>query len=136
MPLTSAPRAPPSFLTWIDDISRTLPDVLAQELERARARELRALGVIRAALIAVEAVAGRVDEGLRARVLRRGLLRGVDRDRLIGLAPVEHDRALRFFAGVAGDAAAVVAHGARQAREARRRHPRDRPAPAVADDAD
>src|SRR5439155_8381376 len=90
-------------------LTRRSPDVLAKELERARARELRALGVIRATLVAVEAVAGRVDEGLRARVLRRGLLRRVDRDRLIGLAPVEHHRALRLFAGVVRDSAAVVA---------------------------
>src|ERR1700740_3164146 len=99
-------------------------DVLAQKLERARARELRALGVIRPALVAVEAVAGRIDEGLRAGVLRRGFLRGLDRDRLIGLAPVERPRALRFFARVVRDAAAVVAHGASEAREPRCRHPR------------
>src|SRR5712691_11039051 len=49
---------------------------------------------------------------------------------------MEHHRALRLLAGIVRDAAAVVAHGARQAFEARRRHPRHRPAPAVADDAD
>src|SRR5436309_2087559 len=92
--------------------------MLAQELQRARARELRALRVVRAALVAVEAVARRVDEGLRARVLRRGLLRRFDRDRLIGLAPVERHRALRLFTGVVRDSAAVVAHGAGEAREA------------------
>src|SRR5207302_10799367 len=85
----SAPSV--SLPSWIDDIAltplrRDLPDVLSQEFQRARARELRALGVVGAALVAVEAVTGRIHEGLRARVLRRGLLRGVDRDRLIGLA--------------------------------------------------
>src|SRR3989442_7102531 len=97
--------------------------MLAQDLERARARELGALGVVRAALVAVEAVPRRIGEGLRARVLRRGLLRGVDRDRLVGLTPMEHHRAFRFFAGVGWDSAVVVAHDAPQVPEPRLPYP-------------
>src|SRR5262245_58522451 len=88
----------------------TLADVLLQKLQRARARELGALGVVRAPLVTVEAVPRGIDERGHFLVLALELLHAVDRDRLVGLAPMAHHRTLGLLARVGGDAAAVVGH--------------------------
>src|SRR5215475_15783315 len=80
-----------------------LPDVLPQEREGALARELRALGVVRATLVAVEPVTGGIDVERLRRLRLADLLDVGHRDLLVGLAEMEHHRAARSFAGDLSD---------------------------------
>src|SRR5205085_6564267 len=113
-----------------------LPDVLFQELDRALHRLVGARLVVRGALVAVEAVAGRVHELLQVRVLLLDLLPMLLGDRRIRLAPMEDHRALRLLGRGIRDATAVVRDRRGDAVDARGRQPRHRAAEAVADDAD
>src|SRR5205809_2835595 len=113
-----------------------LPDVLLQELDRALHRLVGARLVVRGALVAVEAVAGRVHVLLQVRMVLFDLLPVLLRDRRVRLAPVEDHRALRLLGRGIRDAAAVVRDRRRDAVDARGRQPRHRAAEAVADDAD
>ena len=86
-----------------------LAGVLAQEVERALARQPCARLVVARARVAVEAVPGGID------VHRDLWMGGGDavpvllRDRRIGVAEVEQHRAAGPLAGEVGDGAAVVA---------------------------
>src|SRR5918999_5005146 len=108
--------------------------MLGKEGERALAGEAGALGMVRGALVAVEAVPGGVDVGGELRVRRLHLLDAIQRDRLVVLAEVEHDRAGRPLVRHAWHAAAVVADGGGEGAGARGGGPGERAAPAVADD--
>ena len=79
---------------------------------------------------------GGVDEDLVLRVFLGELLHPGDRNVLVLVAEVAHQRHFRRHVRVVEDAAAVVGHGAGEARYLVRRHPGDKAAPAIADDAD
>src|SRR5213593_1674313 len=123
-PQARRPRTPP------------LPDVLLQELDRALHRLVGARLVVRGALVAVQAVAGRVDVLLEVRVLLLDLLPVLLRDGGIGLAPVEDHRGLRLLRRGVRDAAAVVRDRGGDAVDPRGREPRHGAAEAIPDDAD
>src|SRR3954447_6059131 len=70
------------------------------------------------------------------RILLRELLHAVDRNVLVLVAEVTHERHLWSEAGVVEDPAAVVGDRRREAGDLARGEPSDEPAPAVADDSD
>src|SRR5262245_24826554 len=116
--------------------ARLLPYVLPQKLQRTGARELCGLCVVRAALLAIEAVARAGVEVVDLVLVRRRDFPGLlQRYRCIGLAPVEQDRALRLLVDERWYGAAVVSDRTGQAVYIARRFDRQRPAPAIADDA-
>src|SRR5207247_1394177 len=102
-----------------------LADVLAKELQGAFPREPGGRRVIRAALIAVEAVVGGIDMNLRLGVRRGELLDGSDRNHRVALAEMREHRASRRLADSIGDPAAVVRDSAGKTGHARRAHPGD-----------
>src|SRR6185295_3650771 len=129
------PRAPTKQMGPFQPSAR-LADVLAEELDGALAGLTRARLVEGAALVAAEAVAGRVDVHRDLRVLSRDAIPVVLGDRLVGLAEMEHHRALGLLAGGVGHAAAVERRRGGHAVDPRGGQPRDRAAEAVADHAD
>jgi len=89
---------------------------------------------VAAALVAVEAVAGRVDVDLDAlRVGRPHLLDVAERNGVVLLAEMHQHRASRLLLRDRADAAAVIRHGGGKPRKARRRNPGEKSAPAIAD---
>src|SRR3990172_9597395 len=110
--------------------------MLAQELERAFARKLGRFGMVAAALIAVEAVPGLVIMRNRLRVCRSALFCRFGRNGLVGLAPVEHDRAFGLLGDQVRNRASIVRYRAGKTGQPGAGHPRRCAAEAVAHDAD
>src|SRR5512140_1969440 len=86
--------------------SRNLADALLQQTERALERLLVARLVIAAAFVAAEAVSGLIDEGFHVGPLLLDNLDIRHRNRMIGLAEMQHRRNLRLLIGGLGDHAA------------------------------
>src|SRR3954463_12190363 len=115
----------------------SLADVLAEEGDGALACELGGFGVVGAALVAVEAVAGAaVEVALHLRVFSQQFLGLRRRRALVELAEIAHHRDLRLLILEVRHAAAVVGHRGGEARRSCGRYPRHRAAPAIANDAD
>src|SRR5262249_5996244 len=114
----------------------SLSDVLLEELDGALHRLIGARLVIRRALVAVEAVAGRVHVLSQLRRVLLHLLPVLLGNRCVRLAPVEDHRALRSLRRGFGNAATVIRDRGGDTVDPRRGEPRHGAAEAVADDAD
>src|SRR3990172_9066406 len=110
--------------------------MLAQELHRSFTGKLGRFGMVAAALVAVETVAGFVIVRHRLWMRRRDFLRRLERDRMVRFSPVEHHRAFRMFADQIRNRTAIIGHRAGKTRDPRGGHPRHRAAVAVTHDAD
>src|SRR5437764_11987706 len=106
--------------------------MLFEERDRALARDSRAFGVVAAALVAIEAVAGRVNVNLdAARMGGAQLLDIGQRDRVIRLAEMRQHRAFRLLLRDRSDAAAVIDDRRVEAGKPGPRDPGAEPAPAI-----
>src|SRR5271157_5660177 len=108
-------------------------DVLAHPGDGAFACELRRGGVVAPALVAVEAVLGRVEKHPHLGVRCGQFLHAGERDGAVALAEVGAYRTARLLGDRVGHASAVVGDGTGEARYARGAHPTQVAAPAVAD---
>src|ERR1700736_6343986 len=88
--------------------------VLGEPGERALGAELGARLVVARALLADEAVAGRIDVDVAVRPLLADDLDVRHRDRLVLLAEMQLGRYLRLLVGILGDLPAVEADRRRQ----------------------
>src|SRR5918998_574986 len=88
----------------------SLSDVLPQELERAAARDVGGLFVIRAALLAIEAMTGRIEVMDLVFVFLGDFFRLFERNRVVGLAPVKQHGALWPLVDERRYRAAVIRH--------------------------
>src|SRR5262245_22184192 len=85
-----------------------LANVLAEELQRARHGLLGGCGIVAAALVAMEAVIGRIVEDLHVGMELSDLVHVRHRDVHVLVAEVQHGRNGRLLALQAVDAAAIV----------------------------
>src|SRR3546814_1602735 len=104
-----------------------------EEFERPLPCDLRVLRAVVGALVAVEAVAGRVDVDLDLGMRLPHGVHVAHRNALVRFAEVQHHRTLQLLVLESGDLAAVVADAAGDTVEPCRREPGERSAPAVAD---
>src|SRR6476661_5717413 len=86
----------------------TSAEVIAQELQRALAGERCGSRVVRTALVAVEAVVGRVDVHFDPGLRRRETLDPVDGNHRVALAEMREDGAARRLAARFEHSAAIV----------------------------
>src|SRR3954469_21476706 len=136
-PARSADGAKPVSILFLRDCLFSSAEMRFQEGDGALPRDFRALRVVAAALVAIEAVAGRIDVDLDAARMGGAQLVDVgERYGMVGLAEMRQHRAFRRLLRNRSDAAAVVDHGRAEAGKPGRRNPGEEAAPAIADDPD
>src|SRR5215217_1998123 len=131
--ITRTPLRGPRAWGVKDFFEGRLANVLAEELQRARHGLLGGRDVVAAALVAMEAVIGRVIEDLHGGMELAELVHVRHRDVHVLVAEMHLDRHLGCLALGAVDAAAIVGRH-RVGLEPGRRQPGDGAAPAVAGD--